>query len=306
MTPNMGEVAALLTAMCYATSSVFFTLAGKKYGPLVSNRLRLVIAILLLGITHWIILGSPIPINAGLQRWLWLGASGIVGLAIGDLFLFQAYVIIGPRMGLLFLSLAPAIASVLAWLILGEKLSLGNIIGIIITLAGISWVVLESNGNHTGKEVGTMLQQKNYLKGVFSGLGAATGQALGVVLAKNGLSDNYSPISANVIRMTAAFLALWLVTIIQRQVISTVQQANKQRSGMSYLLVGAIFGPLLGVSLSLFAIQKTSIGIASTLIALPPIFLLPIGYFFFKERITWGAVLGTVTAIVGVGLLFLL
>lgn len=306
MTPNMGEVAALLTAMCYATSSVFFTLAGKKYGPLVSNRLRLVIAILLLGITHWIILGSPIPINAGLQRWLWLGASGIVGLAIGDLFLFQAYVIIGPRMGLLFLSLAPAIASVLAWLILGEKLSLGNIIGIIITLAGISWVVLESNGNHTGKEVGTMLQQKNYLKGVFSGLGAATGQALGVVLAKNGLSDNFSPISANVIRMTAAFLALWLVTIIQRQVISTVQQANKQRSGMSYLLVGAIFGPLLGVSLSLFAIQKTSIGIASTLIALPPIFLLPIGYFFFKERITWGAVLGTVTAIVGVGLLFLL
>lgn len=306
MTPNMGEVAALLTAMCYATSSVFFTLAGKKYGPLVSNRLRLVIAILLLGITHWIIFGSPIPINAGLQRWLWLGASGIVGLAIGDLFLFQAYVIIGPRMGLLFLSLAPAIASVLAWLILGEKLSLGNIIGIIITLAGISWVVLESNGNHTGKEVGTMLQQKNYLKGVFSGLGAATGQALGVVLAKNGLSDNFSPISANVIRMTAAFLALWLVTIIQRQVISTVQQANKQRSGMSYLLVGAIFGPLLGVSLSLFAIQKTSIGIASTLIALPPIFLLPIGYFFFKERITWGAVLGTVTAIVGVGLLFLL
>lgn len=208
-------------------------------------------------------------------------------------------------MGLLFLSLSPALASFLAWLILGEKLSLGSIIGITITLAGISWVVLESGiRNYSSGKSGLDLHNKTYLKGIIAGLIAATGQALGVVLAKNGLSNNFSPISGNVIRMTAAFLSLWLVTIIQGQVISTVQQANVQRSGMLYILVGAIFGPLIGVSLSLFAIQHTSIGIASTLIALPPIFLLPIGYFFFKEHITWRAVLGTFLAIFGVGLLF--
>jgi drug/metabolite transporter (DMT)-like permease len=307
MTPNVGEVAALLTAICYSTSSIFFAVAGRKYGPLVSNRLRLVVAILLLGIIHWIIYGNPIPFNADSQRWLWLGTSGIVGLAIGDLFLFQAYVLIGPRLGLLFLSLAPAIASILAWLILRETLSAGNIIAITITLAGIAWVVLEGGVNHTSNGQNNVdLQHKGYLKGILAGLIAATGQALGVVLAKNGLSGNFPPVSANVIRMMAAFLALWLVTIIQGQVKSTVQKANFQRSGMLFILGGAIFGPLLGVSLSLFAIQHTSIGIASTLIALPPIFLLPVGHFIYKEHIGWQAVLGTILAIVGVGLLFLL
>jgi drug/metabolite transporter (DMT)-like permease len=298
MTPNLGEIAALLTAICYSISSIFFTFAGKKYGPLVSNRLRLVVAIILLGIIHWVIYGSPIPFNAGVERWFWLGISGIVGLAIGDLFLFQSYISLGPRLGLLFLSLSPALASVLAWLLLGESLSGGHILGIVLTLAGITWVVLESSNKEKstpGVNVGGTHMMS--WKGIISGLIAATGQAFG-------LKGNFPALSGNAIRMTAAFLALWLVAIIQRQVVSTFQQVNYQRSGMLYILGGAIFGPLIGVSLSLFAIQNTNIGIASTIIALPPIFLLPIGYFIFKEQISWRAVTGTLIAVAGVGLLF--
>jgi len=305
MTVSLGEIAALLTAVCYSISSLFFTVAGRKFGPLTSNRLRLVAAVLLLGITHWVVFGSPVPLHAGLQRWLWLGASGVVGLAIGDLFLFQSYVTIGPRLGLLFLSLSPAMASILAWLILGEGLSPGNILGILLTLAGIVWVVWESNSNHDSRaDHPQQSLQKVSLKGIIAGLIAATGQALGVVLAKPGLANNFSPISGNVIRMSSAFLALWLVTIFQGQVISTVQQASHQKTGLLYILGGAIFGPLVGVSLSLFAVQKTNIGIASTLIALPPIFLLPVSYFVYKERISWQAVAGTIIAILGVALLF--
>jgi drug/metabolite transporter (DMT)-like permease len=305
MTPNRGEIAALLTAMCYSVSSIFFTIAGRKFGPLISNRLRLVIAILLLGITHWVVFGNPIPFTAGVERWFWLGTSGIVGLAIGDLFLFQAYVSLGPRLGLLFLSLSPALASLLAWLFLDETLSSGNILGIILTLAGIAWVVLESNTEEKSS-VGNNeeILNKSSIKGIIAGIIAAAGQAFGVVLAKFGLGNNFPPLSANVIRMTAAFLALWLVTIIQGQVLFTVQQASVQRSGLLYILGGAIFGPLVGVSLSLFAIQNTNIGIASTIIALPPIFLLPVSHFIFKEHISWRAVIGTFIAVTGVGLLF--
>lgn len=305
MTTNLGEIAALLTALCFSISSIFFTNAGQKYGPLVSNRLRLVVAILLLGIIHWVAFGIPLPIHAGVQRWLWLGISGIVGLAIGDLFLFQAYVTIGPRLGLLFLSLSPALATILAWLFLNERLSAGSIVGIALTLFGIAWVVLESSASHssTANEPDHAAHQVN-MKGIFAGLIAAAGQALGVVLAKPGLANGFSPISGNVIRMSSAFLALWLVTLVQGKAVTTFQQANLQRSGLIYILGGAIFGPLIGVSLSLYAVQNTNVGIASTLIALPPIFLLPIGRFIFKERISWRAVLGTVIAVAGVGLLF--
>jgi drug/metabolite transporter (DMT)-like permease len=305
MIPNGGEIAALATAMCFSVSSIFFTTAGRKFGPMVSNRLRLIIAIILLVITHWITFGSPFPFKAGIERWFWLGVSGIVGLAIGDLFLFQAYILIGPRLGLLFLSLSPAVASTLAWFFLGEVLSFGKVLGIILTLAGIAWVVLESNTNKQSyKGDVTRSTGKISFQGVLAGIFAATGQAVGIVLAKVGLKGSFSPISGNVIRMTAAFIALWLVTIIQGEAVSTIQRANNQRSGLLYLLVGAIFGPLIGVSLSLYAIQNTDIGIASTLIALPPIFLLPVGVFLYKEHITWKATLGTIIAIAGVGFLF--
>jgi drug/metabolite transporter (DMT)-like permease len=305
MTPNRGEIAALLTAMCYSVSSIFFTIAGRKFGPLISNRLRLVIAILLLGITHWVVFGNPIPFTAGVERWFWLGISGIVGLTIGDLFLFQAYISLGPRLGLLFLSLSPALASILAWIFLDETLSSGNILGVILTLAGIAWVILESNPKEKSP-VGNIdeVQNKSSIKGIIAGIIAAAGQAFGVVLAKFGLGNNFPPLSANVIRMTAAFLAIWLVTIFQGQVISTIQQANDQKSGLLFILIGAIFGPLVGVSLSLFAIQNTNIGIASTIIALPPIFLLPVSHFIFKEHISWRSIMGTFIAVTGVGLLF--
>lgn len=305
MIPHLGEIAALLTAVCYSVSSIFFTNAGRQFGPIISNRLRLVIAILLLVITHWIVFGYPIPYNAGIERWFWLGISGIAGLAIGDLFLFEAYISIGPRLGLLFLSLSPAIASLLAWIFLGEVLSIGKVFGITLTLLGIAWVVLDHNSKDNSSFRNSQKTQNTIrIKGIVAGIVAATGQAAGVVLAKVGLKNNYPALSGNVIRMTAAFLALWLVTIFQGEVISTVQRANDQRSGFLYLLIGAIFGPLIGVSLSLFAIQNINIGIASTLIALPPVFLLPVGHFIFKEQITWRAIVGTIIAIAGVSLLF--
>jgi len=307
MTPNAGEIAALLTALCFSASSIFFTMAGRVFGPLISNRLRLLIAVILLWITHWIAFGSPIPWEAERQQWFWLSISGIVGLVIGDFFLFKAYVSIGPRLGLLFLSLSPALATILAWILLGETINAGSIFAIFLTLIGIAWVVLESKPElKTSNDLPSIQSREVYIKGIIAGLIAATGQALGMVLAKKGLSHDLPALSGNVIRMTAAFIALWAVTIIQGQVLSTIQQAGNYKSGLIYILIGAFFGPLIGVSLSLFAIQKTNIGIASTIIALPPIFLLPIGHFIFKEKITWQAIVGTVMAITGVSLLILL
>jgi drug/metabolite transporter (DMT)-like permease len=62
---------------------------------------------------------------------------------------------------------------------------------------------------------------------------------------------------------------------------------------------------VIGASASLYAVQNTEVGIASTLIALPPVFLLPVGWVLFKERFDPVAVLGTLIAIGGVAVLFL-
>lgn len=265
---------------------------------MVVNRVRLAAACLFLGIGGWIFTGNPWPVDAGWERWLWLGTSGIVGLVIGDAFLFQAFVWIGPRISMLMMSLAPIIAAFVAWIFLGESLSGMQIAGVLITLIGVSWVILDKNNKTSGKK-------ENYLRGILYGLAAATGQGLGLVLAKPGLGDDYFPLSANFIRMFIAFVLIWLITIAQRKFRATIREVRMNPPALMAILGGAFSGPFLGVTLSLFALQNTSIGVASTLMALPPIFLLPVEYIIFKEKIGWGSILGTVVALLGVGVLFL-
>jgi drug/metabolite transporter (DMT)-like permease len=295
----VGEIAAIITSMTFAINSALFTLAGREVGSMVVNRLRLIAASLFLSLAHWLYFGSPWPIGVGWDRWFWLGLSGIVGLAIGDAFLFQAFIWVGPRISMLMMSLAPILAALIAWIFLGEILSTGQLLGIGLTLLGVIWVIADKNGD---RESG----KGNYIKGVLFGLGGAIGQALGFVMAKNGLGGGFSPISGNFIRMVSGMVVLWIITIFSRKVVSSFKEAVTHPSAAWKIIAGAFMGPFFGVSLSLFALQYTSVGVASTLIALPPIFLIPIEYYLFKEIIGWGSFAGTVLAVVGVGILFLI
>lgn len=294
----IGELAALATSMTFAVNSAFFTVAGRKVGSVVVNRMRLVFALFFLIIAHVLFLGTLYPVEAGADRWLWLGLSGIVGLVLGDAFLFQAFVWVGPRISMLMMSLAPIIAAVTAWMFLGESLSLLKIMGIALTIGGLIWVILENN-HYRNRE------NRNYLKGILFGLGGATGQALGLVLAKYGLGGSFSPLSGNFIRMATAMIGMWLITLVQGKGISTVKTVLTDNQALIYIAGGAFVGPFVGVSLSLLALQYADVGVASTLMALPPIFLLPVSHFFFQERFGWGAVVGTMVALSGVAVLFL-
>ena len=274
MLSYLGELAALATSLTFSVGSTMFTAAGRRIGSINVNRTRLVIAAVFLSITHWVTLGSLLPLDAAPERWLWLGLSGVVGLVVGDIFLFQAFVLVGPRLSMLMMSLAPIIAALEAWVFLGETLTGGQIFGIALTIAGIGWVVMDGSGKNGN--------DRDYGRGILLGLGGAIGQATGLVLAKNGLGGEFSPISANLIRMIAAIIVLWGITFLQGQAKATIQALRNDKKGAFFTTAGAFLGPFLGVSLSLFAIQRVEVGVASTLTSLPPVFLLPISYFVFK------------------------
>ncbi len=297
MDSYLGELAALGTSLTFAFGSTMFTLAGRRIGSITINRARLVFAAVFLSFAHWITLGTLFPFDATPERFLWLGLSGVVGLVLGDIFLFQAFVLIGPRLSMLMMSLAPILAALQAWIFLDETLTGGQIFGILLTLAGIAWVVMEGNAQHEG--------DREYGRGILLGFLGAIGQATGFVLAKNGLGGEFSAISANLIRMMAAVIVLWGITLFQGQIKATVNKLVEDKKGTLLTMGGAFSGPFLGVSLSLFALQRVEVGVASTLTSLPPIFLLPISYFVFQERFGWGAVIGTLIAMAGVAALFL-
>ncbi|MDH4211739.1 MAG: DMT family transporter [candidate division WOR-3 bacterium] len=297
MTSYFGEFAAIGTALCWSFGSILFTISSRRLGHNTVNRLRLVVALILLMIAHFVTFGGFFPTAASQHHWFWFGLSGIIGFAIGDMLLFRAFVLLGARISMLLMALVPVFGTFIAWLFLDELLDFTQLLAITIVIAGIIWVVAERRNNGHKKN--------HYILGIMCGIGGAMGQALGLILSKKGLADNYSALSGNIIRVFVAACLLWLITLVRGRVPRTVVKLN-DRKGATAMIGGAFFGPFLGVWLSLVAVQNTYIGIASTLMALPPILLIPLSYWIFKEKISTGAILGTIIAVIGVALIFLL
>jgi len=298
--PFLGPLAALGTSFCWSFTSTFFTLAGRRVGSMVVNRTRLVLAVLFLILTHWVLMGVPFPLHAPPERWFWLGLSGVLGLVIGDAMLFQSFIWLGPRLSMLLMSLVPVISTLFAWVLLGERLTPWQLVAIVITVSGVASVILDQDGNNAA-----IVKGKNYFIGILFGLGATVGQASGLIAAKKGLVGDFSALSGTLIRMFVAMVVLWLITFLMRQGQETLRKLKEDPQAFKYLFAGAFIGPFVGVYLSLVAVQATQVGIASTLMALPPVFLLPISHFVFGERIGLRAIAGTLVAIAGVAMLLL-
>ncbi|HEX2906878.1 MAG TPA: DMT family transporter [Phototrophicaceae bacterium] len=296
----IGELAALGTSLCFSFGSTLFTLAGRAVGSALVNRVRLLIAVLLVLLLHTLTFGEVLPLSAGIKPWFWLGLSGLVGFVLGDAFLFQAFVLVGPRLSMLMMALAPILGVVLAWLFLGETLAWLELAGIAITLGGVMVVIAERGGSDRAGAA----DQRSYIIGLLCGLGGAAGQAGGLVLSKMGLADGFPALSGNLIRLLAATIAIWLVAVFNRQVVSSYRTMRANPRALLIMTGAVVLGPVLGVWLSLVAVQNTNVGVASTLSSLMPIFLIPISYVMFKERITRQAVIGTLIAFVGMVLLF--
>ena len=294
----IGELAALATSFFFALTALIFTAAGRMVGSQVTNRLRLLFALGYLLILNFILFREPLPFSAEPSRWLWLSLSGVIGLSLGDAFFFQSLVSVGPRLGSLLLSLAPIFGSIIAWFFFEEALTPMQILGIVLALAGIAWVVM-SHEQPPDTPYG------HTKRGVFFGVLAGLGQAVGLVLSKQGMLGEFSPFQANAIRMFAAVIFTWLWTTFEGKVGVTLTALRKQPKAIGLIALGALVGPLLGVSSSLLAVQHAEIGVASTLMALPPVIVLPISYFVFKEKVGWQAVAGTILALLGVAILFL-
>jgi drug/metabolite transporter (DMT)-like permease len=296
-----GEMAALLTSVCWAFNSVVFTRAGKRVGAVTVNYMRLWIAVPALLLIHWLLFGTLFPFDAGPRRFLLLGVSGLIGFVIGDTMLFQSFLLIGPRLAMLLALLVPVCSTLLAWVFLGEKLLALEIVSMLVTIGGIAWVVAE---RAAPVDALSFRQPQKYRLGILLAIGGALGQAVGLLFSRLGLAGGYSAISATLVRVSVSALALAIFSFFQGKIHAHLLKM-KDKKALLEITAGALTGPALGVVLSLVAIAHAHIGVASTLMSLTPVFLLPVSYLLFKERITTRAIIGTMIALLGVILLFL-
>jgi len=298
-----GEIAGLLTAVFWTVTSMAFESAGKKVGSLAVNLIRLVMAFFFIGIYSWITRGFFFPTDATLFQWQWLALSGLVGFVIGDLLLFQAFVVIGARISMLVMSLAPPFAAFVGWLMLGEVLTPKNWLGMAITMSGIVIVILKREKTELNGSIVRKLKSNYSVPGILLALGGALGQATGLVLSKKGMGS-YDAFSASQIRVLAGIAGFSILFIFMKRW-PRVWAALKHGSAMKRITLGAIFGPFLGVSFSLLAVQHTETGVAATLMAIVPVLIILPAVIIFKEKVNWKEILGAVVTVAGVALFFL-
>jgi drug/metabolite transporter (DMT)-like permease len=292
----IGELSALLTSFLWSGTSLSFASAAKRIGSLQVNIDRLILASVFLLIT---VVLFNLNSNLSSSQITALAISGIIGLVIGDTFLFAAYNYIGPRLSMLMMALAPAMSAVFAYIFLGEELSFWGVTGMFITLAGISLVVLQ-------RRALPLSGKKANAKGYFYAFMGALGQAAGLIFAKFAFEQGeISGFLASFIRIISAVIIIVPLSLILKKYKNPVKVYKKDTGAFGFTLAGTILGPFLGITFSLIAISHTKVGIASTLMSLMPVIMLPMVKYFYKEELGFRAVAGAVLAVAGVAVLFL-
>jgi len=295
--PLIGELAALSASVLWAFTTIVFTEATIKLGAFKLNLDRLILATILILIT---LLVTGISFNITYEQLIYLSISGVIGLILGDSFLFAAFKTIGPRIGMLIMSFNPAIAAVVAYFALNESISLPAIIGMLLTLCGISIVVLEKPKVSDKFKVS--------VKGVIYGFLAAFGQGIGLIFSKMAFleGESINTFTATFYRISIAALFMVILSLLKKQNRNPIKPYIVEKRLIKLLIIGSIIGPYLGITLSFIAVTKTQIGIASTLLSITPLIMLPISKFVYKEKLSYISILGAFLAVGGVSLLFML
>ena len=292
----LGELSALLTALLWSGTSLAFSSAAVKIGPLQLNINRMILACILLASTI-LIFNFDITITS--KQILYLSISGVIGLVFGDSFLFKAYELIGARLSMLLMALTPAIAAILAFLFLGEDLSAWGLIGMFVTITGITFVILERS-EQPGVKTTTNKA------GIFYGLLGALGQAAGLIFAKFAFQEGeVDKMVATFIRIFASVVILLPAAIILKKYLNPIKLYKNDLRAFGDTFIGTVLGPYLGITFSLVAISYTKVGIASTLMSTMPILMLPMVHYIYKEKLTMRAITGAFIAVAGVAILFL-
>jgi drug/metabolite transporter (DMT)-like permease len=288
-----GEFAALSAALIWAIASVIYTRVGRQLSPLTLNFTKGWIAIALLILTFLITRQGIPALNPMGFSLLFL--SGIVGIGFGDTAYFSALNCIGARRTLLFETLAPPLSALLALVFLHETLLPQAWLGIVLTISGVIWVILERVSETYG----------NFrpLQGSLYGLLAALGQAGGAVLSRAALvNTEIDSFWSTLIRLLGGTATLLVWILMQRQSSDVVKPFQSTR--LFIVIAGTAFmSTYLGIVLQQTSLKFAATGIAQALSSTSPLFVIPIAW-VMGDRISLRSVTGVLVAVIGVSLLF--
>lgn len=305
---SAGFLYAFAATACWAIGAFPLTRASRLLPVASLNHLRLLLAALLVCILAAAVEGTAfarIFSGAYLSAWIWLGASGVVALLIGDFFSFRSYAILGPQAGSVLTTLSPASALLFGIILISEKINWVGILGMAITIIGVMSISLGRSQRDRIPDHG----HGSVIKGILFGVMAAACHGGALALSKKGFIDqaaihqSIGPLSATFIRIFAAAASIVLVSAFTGKLQEVFTHLKDSREGIFQTIAGTVLNPVMAVSLSMITILHINVAVAQTIFAMVPLFALLIAFFFYREKITLRSILGVAAALLGVALL---
>jgi drug/metabolite transporter (DMT)-like permease len=287
-----GYIAALLSAASWAFSSIILRKVSDHVPALGLNFGKCIAGVLVLAAALFFIHQRSVP----QREFFLLGISGLLGIAIGDTLFFKALVTLGPRLVMLFGALCPVCTVMLAFIFLRERPSALAWAGILVTLSGVNWVLLQNIPvEHTERKARTA--------GIKYALVSVLCNSTAVILAKIGVST-VSALQGTFIRFLWAMAGLAVIGLMTRQYKLWLRPFGNTR--VFFLALGGILVAVLGgFFLFLLSLKYIDVSVASILNETSPLFILPVSWLFLKERTSLASVIGTVVSVIGVTMIIL-
>ncbi len=231
--------------------------------------------------------------------WLPILTSALVGVVIGDFFLFVTMRRLGPRRtGILFAANAP-LAAVLGWLFLSEPLSLFQALAIFIGFCGICLAIIY------GKRRDLLHVWETVTKPLWIGIGAgfvaALGQAAGVLMLRPVMEAGADPMMVSLIRVSAAACFFWLAWPFGWP--TTGIGLYKDLKLWFFIAANSFFGLSFGVYLVLAALETGNVADVTILSSFGPVMILPFVWYQTRMRPAFGAWAGAALVVFSSALL---
>jgi len=277
---NLGDFYAILTALCWSCGVIFFEIAGRVLNSLQISLLKNIVGVL--GFISFIILqGDPFPDFIG-QEYLILIISGIIGVAIGDIFFLASLRRIGSSLSAIVSTGYTISIFILAFLMFGEVISFISYLGGVLVILGVVIGTIDRDLERTPKEI---------LYGVSFGLLANLCTAYSVLLLRP-IMDVHPVVPIALIRFSIGMIISAFGILYLNGKLALRETILKGFSNYN-LLAGAFFGTFLSVIFWLAGFKYTLAGRAAIYNQLSTIFIILLASVFLNQHMTkrkWVAV----------------
>jgi drug/metabolite transporter (DMT)-like permease len=228
-------------------------------------------------------------------------ASGFIGIFFGDTAQFLALNRLGPRRTAILFAMNAPLSALLGWIALREHLSGQTVLGIVTVIIGVVLAIAFGTGSshvHYWERVKGRLWVGLSLGGI-----AALAQAVGSLIVRPVMASGANPVLVSAMRVGVAALGLSILLRLPRDTFRPTNRFTARMLGMTAL--SGVLGMGVGMTLIMWALSGSSVGVVSTLAATTPALLLPLLWIRTKEVPAAGAWVGAVLVVVGSGAIFM-